>query len=233
MTDASGPHEGSSTQPAGEAAAQPIADGRAPAPDPGPAPPASESAAPLPAPTGPPAYVAPAGYGAAPQAAAAGPAKAALPWFLAGVAVAVGVSIAGYVVVHSRGGGVLWWGGYIVTFGLWRTAWSRYSAARAATGTGLSGGAKAVVALGTVLALGAAAVFAVSYVGVKSAPPIADGVGSCWAESGDQVVAVSCSEADAKYVAVSEVASDADCPETSAGAIDSTTAGKVLCLNER
>lgn len=182
---------------------------------------------------GSPTYVAPEGYGAMPVGAVRSPARAALPWFLGGVLVAVGVSVAGWMVVHSRGGGVLWWGGYFVTFALWRTAWRQYQASRAATGQRLGGAATALVAVGTVVALASAAVFAFSYVGEKTAPPVADGVGSCWAENGEQVVAVACTDADAKYVAVSEQTSDADCPSTAAGAIDASTPGKVLCLNLR
>lgn len=222
----------------GEALAPPIASEAVAAPPPLVVPEVAHpseqtgSAPPPPAPT---TYVAPEGYGAytAPQATTASPARAALPWFLGGVAVAVGVSIAGWMVVHSRGGGVLWWGGYFVTFGLWRAAYGAYSRARAATGQKLGGAAMAVVVLGTVVALGSAAAFAVSYVGEKTAPAVADGVGSCWAEDGDQVVAVACTDSDAKYVAVSEVASDSDCATEDAGAIDSTTKGKVLCLRQR
>lgn len=180
-----------------------------------------------------PTYVTPTGYGAMPAAPPSAPGRAALLWFLGGVAVAVGVSIAGWIVVNSRGGGVLWWGGYFVTLALWRTAWRNYQIARGATGQKLGGAALAVVVVGALLAVGSAALFASAYIGEKTAPPIADGVGSCWADKGDQVVNVSCSDSTAAYVAVSEAASDADCPSTIAGSIDSTTPGKVLCLNRR
>ncbi len=73
------------------------------------------------------------------------PFAAAAPLFLLGVLVAVGVSIAGIMVINSRGGGILWWGGYFVTFGLWRAAFARYKEASAASGTGLGGLGTAVV----------------------------------------------------------------------------------------
>ncbi|HET7901361.1 MAG TPA: hypothetical protein VFL59_09250, partial [Candidatus Nanopelagicales bacterium] len=157
--------------------------------------------------------------------------RAAMLPFLAGVAVAVGVSIAGYVVLHSRGGGLLWWGGYFVTFGLWRAAWARYSAT--AGGRPMPGPARALMIGGVVVSVAAAAVFAYSYISDKTAPPVATGVGSCWAEEGDNVVAVPCGDADARYTATAEVSSDSECPGTSAGSIDSDQPGKVLCLAQR
>lgn len=190
-------------------------------------------APPLPPPPPSATYTSPAGYGAFPAAPAPSPERAALPWFLGAVAVVIGVSIAGLVVVSSRGGGVLWWGGYFVAFALGRTAWSRYSRARAVSGGSMSATAIIVMVLGGVLALGAVAAFTVAYVGEKSAPPVADGVGSCWADDGDRVLAVSCGDSAAKYVAVAQVSTDSDCAADTDGAIDSSIPGKVLCLKKK
>lgn len=158
------------------------------------------------------------------------PFAAAAPLFLLGVLVAVGVSIAGIMVINSRGGGILWWGGYFVTFGLWRAAFARYKEASAASGTGLGGLGTAVVAVGTVLAVGAAAAFGLAFAADKSAPALAETVGSCFTADGDKVFVVACDSTDATYVALKEVTADADCPASTIGTIDTATAGRFLCL---
>ncbi|MFC6236308.1 hypothetical protein [Longivirga aurantiaca] len=190
----------------------------------------SEASAPL---LGDPQYGGPA-YGAplAPGATAGGPSPfaAAAPLFLLGVLVAVGVSIAGIMVINSRGGGILWWGGYFVTFGLWRSAFARYKAASAASGSGLGGLGTAVVAVGTVLAVGAAAAFGLAFASDKSTPALAETVGSCYTADGDKVFVVECDSTDATYVALKEVVAETDCPASTIGTIDTATAGRYLCL---
>lgn len=176
-----------------------------------------------------PAYGAPLAAGAA--TGGPSPFAAAAPLFLLGVLVAVGVSIAGIMVINSSGGGILWWGGYFVTFGLWRTAWSRYQAAKAASGKGLGGVGTAVTAVGAIVAVGAAAAFALAYAGDKSAPALTETVGSCWrVESSEQVQLVACDSSDATYVALEEVADEADCPASYLGVVETETAGRFLCL---
>lgn len=202
---------------------------------------AEDSGATPPPPTGPPVLGTPQHGGpeyGAPQAGPAGvagpsPARAAAPLFLAGVAVAIGVSIAGVMVLNSRGGGVLWWGGYFVTAGLWRAAWRRYQDARAATGTGLSGLATGAAAIGVLVSLGAAAVFGLAWFQDKTAPALAETVGSCWAVENDQAFLVPCDDPDALYTALEEVSTDADCPATSIGSVETATAGRYLCLGLR
>jgi hypothetical protein len=172
-------------------------------------------------------------YGApAPAFATGGPTPfaAAAPMFLLGVLVAIGVSVAGIMVINSRGGGVLWWGGYFVTFALWRRAFASYKAVSAASGTGLGGLGTAVAAVGVVLAVGAAAAFGLAFANDKSAPALAETVGSCWTAEGEKVFLVACDSADAQYTALEEVTSEADCPTTAIGSIETATAGRFLCL---
>lgn len=169
-------------------------------------------------------------YGAPTTGGGQSPAAAAAPMFLIGTVIAIGASIAGIAVLNSRGGGILWWGAYFVTFALWRRAWSAYQQAKGATGRGLGTGAKVVAAICVVAAVGSAGAFGLAFAADKSTPALAEGVGSCFTRDGDKVFVVACDSAEAQYVALSEVTNEADCPATTIGDIESTTAGRFLCL---
>ena len=177
-----------------------------------------------PPPTGAPLYGAPA------TGAVKSPVAAAAPMFLIGTVVAIGASIAGIAVINSRGGGILWWGAYFVTFALWRRAWSAYQEAKGATGRGLGTGAKVLAGVCVLAAVGAAGAFGLAYAADKSTPALAEAVGSCFTRDGDTVYVVACDSPDAQYVALTEVTNEADCPASALGSIDSPTAGRFLCL---
>ena len=170
------------------------------------------------------AYWAPAD-GSAPSAA-----RAAAPMFIAGVVVAIGVSIAGIVVVNSRGGGILWWGGYFVAFGLWRAAKARYDAARRASGESMSGTTKAIAALGLVVAIGSAAAFGLTWAKAASTPDLPETVGSCWQELDGKGVVVDCGSSDAQYTAIATAATEDACPQESVASVQSAKGGQFLCL---
>jgi hypothetical protein len=169
-------------------------------------------------------------YGAPTTGGGQSPAAAAAPMFLIGTVVAIGASIAGIAVLNSRGGGLLWWGAYFVTFALWRRAWSAYQQAKGATGRGLGTAATVVAGVCVVAAVGSATAFGLAFVSDKSAPALAESVGSCFTRDGDKVFVVACDSADAQYVALTEVTNEADCPATTIGDVESPTAGRFLCL---
>lgn len=149
------------------------------------------------------------------------PAKAAAPSFLLGVAVAVGVSLAGLWVIQSHSGGILWLGGYIVSFGAWRRSWAYYRAAAARTGQTLSAPQKAITGILLVVSLALTAAFVVQYIGQKTAPKLTAGVGSCWAQEGDKGVLVDCTDSRAAYIAVSTASTTDQCPTNDAVQVDS------------
>ena len=163
---------------------------------------------------------------------AAGPsaARAAAPMFIAGVVVAIGVSIAGIVVVNSRGGGILWWGGYFVALGLFRAAKARYDAASRATGAPMSGSTKAIAAVGLVVALGSAAAFGLTWAKASSAPALAETVGSCWQEQDGKGVVVDCGSSDAQYTAIATAVTQDACPQESVAWVQSSRGDSYLCL---
>lgn len=181
------------------------------------------------------AYWAPAAPGVGPVGAGSSvsPARVAAPLFFAGVVVAVGVSIAGIVVVNSSGGGILWWGGYFVAFALWRSAKAKYDAAARGTGVSMSGAAKAVVALGLVIGIGSAAVFGLSWANASSTPALTETVGSCWQQQGDKGVLVDCGSSDAEYQAVAVTATEDACPQEAIASIKSDSTGQYLCLAKK
>lgn len=110
-------------------------------------------------------------YGAMPERAPVSPARAALPWFLAGVAVAVATSAIRWRFFHRDDGyAAWWWGAYLLVPAVWRTAWTRGAEARADTGRRLGAGAIAVVLVGLVIALGSVAILAATSF-VFRAPP--------------------------------------------------------------
>ena len=158
------------------------------------------------------------------------PARAAAPMFFAGVVVSIGVSIAGIVVVNSRGGGILWWGGYFVALGLFRAAKARYDAASRATGAPMSGTTKAIAAVGLVVALGSAAAFGLTWAKVASTPPLAETVGSCWQEQDGKGLVVDCSSSDAQYTAIATAATQDACPQEAVAWVQSSKGTEYLCL---
>jgi hypothetical protein len=158
------------------------------------------------------------------------PARAAAPMFFAGVVVAIGVSIAGIVVVNSRGGGILWWGGYFVAFGLFRAAKARYDAASRATGAPMSSATKTIAVVGLVVALGSAAAFGLTWAKVASTPPLAETVGSCWQEQDGKGVVVDCTSSDAQYTAIATAATKDACPEAAVAWVQSAKGDSYLCL---
>jgi hypothetical protein len=159
------------------------------------------------------------------------PAKAAAPSFLLGALVAIGVSVLGLWVIQSHSSGVLWFGGYFVTLAAWRRSWAYYKATSARTGAGLTAPQKAIVAVlaGTALVLTAA--FAVQYIGAKTAPKLTAAVGSCWADSGDKVRLVECSDSSAAYIATSTALTQDACPASAEGSISDN--GTYYCLTRR
>jgi hypothetical protein len=161
------------------------------------------------------------------------PARAAAPMFFAGVVVAIGVSIAGIVVVNSRGGGILWWGGYFVAFALWRSAKAKYDAHSRATGQSMSGATKAIAVAGLVVALGSAAAFGLTYAKAKTATPLAETVGSCWQEQDGKGVVVDCGSSDAQYTAIAISATEAACPQEAIASIQASNGGQYLCLAKK
>jgi hypothetical protein len=177
----------------------------------------------------------PGGYAGAPAPGPSGPvespAKAAAPSFLLGALVAIGVSVLGLWVIQSHSSGVFWFGGYFVTLVAWRRSWAYYKATSARTGSGLTTPQKAIVAVlaGTALMLTAA--FAVQYIGVKTAPKLTAAVGSCWADSGDKVRLVECSDSSAAYVATSTALTQDSCPTSAEGSISDN--GTYYCLTRR
>ncbi len=139
------------------------------------------------APSGPPAYPT-TGYGApaygapasgAPAYGAPGaaplrgpsPARAAMPSFLLGTAVAIGVSLAGYAVENSRSGGILWFGGYFVALAFFRSAWAKYQLASKLTGQTLSSGAMIVAGICAVAVVGSMIMFGSAYATAHSSTP--------------------------------------------------------------
>ena len=165
------------------------------------------------------------------------PGRAAAGLFWIGVLVAVGVSVAGWVAHNSLNGGVFWFGGYFISLGLWRRAWAQFKATSYATGQGLSLNAKLLTAAGALVAIVFAAVLGVTWVSDESTQGnLTETVGSCWAEDGDQVVLVACSDSRAKYTAVQQVTTGteaANCPSNSAGSVVTEVATITLCLAPR
>ena len=165
------------------------------------------------------------------------PARAAATLFWVGVLVAVGVTVAGFVALNSLSGGVFWFGGYVVTFALWRRAWAKYQATSYATGQGLSTSARLLAAAGGLIAVVPAAFLGVAWVGDQGRQSqLTETVGSCWAQDGDQVVEVPCSERRVQYVAVQQVTSgteETSCPSSSVGSVVTEVATITLCLAPR
>ena len=96
-------------------------------------------------------YVTGDAYGAMPPRTPPTPARASLPMFLTGVVLIVATSVMGWQFFHRDAGyAAWWWGGYLLALGLWRGAWTRYSAARAETRLPLGGGGFAVVLVGEI-----------------------------------------------------------------------------------
>lgn len=176
-----------------------------------------------------PAYGEPALDGAA---AGAGPSPfaAAAPLFFLGVLVAVGVSIAGIWVVNSRGGGFLWWGGYIVTFGLWRSAFARYKEVSEGSAASLSQRGLVMVIAGALVAVASAGAFAYAWAKATTAPRVTNTVGSCWVKDGEQFYPSDCGDAAAIYVVLSEEFNESFCSSESYYWVESPTKGKVLCM---
>ena len=165
----------------------------------------------------------------APAGPSESPAKAAAPSFLLGAAVAIIASLAGLWVISSRSGGILWIGGYLVTFFAWRRAWAYYKAAAARTGQTLTTPQKAITGVLVVASLALTGAFAVQYIGQKTAPKLTAGVGSCWAQDGDKAVLVDCTDSTAAFVATGTAATVDQCPTDSAVEINNVT----YCLNRK
>ncbi len=165
------------------------------------------------------------------------PARAAATLFWLGVLVAVGVTVAGFIALHSLSGGIFWFGGYVITFALWRRAWAKYQATSYATGQGLSTNARLLLAAGGLIAVVPAAFLGVAWAGDQgSQSQLTETVGSCWAEDGSQVVLVACSDSRAQYVAVQQVSTGSEetsCPSSSVGSVVTDVATITLCLQRR
>lgn len=172
-------------------------------------------------------------YGAMPPRTPPTPARASLPMFLTGVVLIVATSVMGWQFFHRDAGyAAWWWGGYLLALGLWRGAWTRYSAARAETRLPLGGGGFAVVLVGLAVALGSVvALSSTSF--VWRAPPQEFGVGSCWSDQDQQITAVPCGDRGTRYVAVLETTTQANCPPATRTAVPGARTGTVLCLVER
>lgn len=166
------------------------------------------------------------------------PAQAAAGLFWAGVAVALAVSAITYVALHSDSGGIFWFGGYFLTFGLWRRAYARAKAAETRSGTrlgqparaiaGVVGGAVVVLAIGMSLA----------WIGSYNQPHgLAATVGSCWTDDGGTARLVDCTDPNADYVAVSIVSTGSERPNCPPEAIGTVTVkgspANALCLDRR
>lgn len=193
----------------------------------------SRTPAPEPPPTAPRTYVTSEAYGAVRARAPRTPAQAALPWFVAGVLVAVATSVLGWRFLHTTDSSAAWWwGAYLVAVALWRTAWSQYSEARAETGQGLGAVAVAVVVIGSAVAVGSVVVLSATSF-VWRAPPTEFGVGSCWSEDGGRLGAVPCGDRSAAYAAIAEAAAPDRCPGATRATVPAPDVSRVLCLARR
>lgn len=198
----------------------------APPPSGAPAYPAPAFGAPT---SSPPAYGA-AAYGAPRTAPLRGPspARAAMPSFLLGTAVAIGVSLAGYAVENSRSGGILWFGGYFVALAFFRSAWAKYSLTSKLTGQKLSSGAVAVAGICAVAVVGSMIMFGSAYATAHT--PRTVGIGSCFTQEGDRAFDVDCSDSSATYVAVAQAPSVDQCPQNAEAGVRQDSGAGVLCL---
>jgi hypothetical protein len=174
-------------------------------------------------------------YAGAPAPVAPGPvespAKAAAPSFLLGAAVGIGVSALGLWIMKTHSSGIFWFGGYFVTFAAWRRSWAYYTSTAARTGQGLTPPQKAIAGVLGGLTLILTALFVVQYVGTLTAPKLTAAVGSCWADSGDKVVQVECSDSSAAYIATSTAPTQSSCPDSAEGSISEN--GVYYCLTRK
>ena len=165
------------------------------------------------------------------QAPVAAPKRTNSRWltpFLIGAAVGIGVSIAGIVVINSRGGGVLWFGGYFITLAFWRTAWARRG----------NPSQSSMIIAGVIgaLTIASAAWFGVSWLHEKSIenaviPNAQPTVGSCWLDaSGGYLDITSCSNKLAKYTGEKLVTNPDQCPANAPTYVEVTANKSYLCL---
>lgn len=174
-------------------------------------------------------------YAGAPAPVAPGPvespARAAAPSFLLGAAVGIAVSALGLWIMKTHSSGIYWFGGYFVTFAAWRRSWAYYKSTAARTGQRLTPPQKAIVGVLGAATLVLTALFVVQYIGTLTAPKLTAAVGSCWAESGDKVVQVECSDSSAVYTATSTAATSGSCPDSAEGSISEK--GVYYCLTRK
>jgi hypothetical protein len=132
------------------------------------------------------------------------------------------------IVSSGANGGFIWTGGLIVGVVMVVRGLLRQRAASGTTRAPLAGVAKGAVAVAAVVAIGVGGYAATRFVEAESLTATA---GSCWNEDDGQALLVPCGGAH-QFKAVSEVATDADCPATTIASIDSDHAGRVLCIVE-
>jgi len=132
------------------------------------------------------------------------------------------------IVSSGANGGFIWTGGLIVGVVMVVRGLLRQRAASGTTRAPLAGVAKGAVAVAVVVAIGVGGYAATRFVEAESLTATA---GSCWNEDDGQALLVPCGGAH-QFKAVSEVATDADCPATTIASIDSDHAGRVLCIVE-
>ncbi|WP_026075282.1 hypothetical protein [Cellulomonas massiliensis] len=152
-------------------------------------------------------------------------------WPPAEVWVGFAIFVAGAVsLVVSSGakGGFIWTGGLIFGVVLVVRGLLRQRAQSGTTRAPLAAVAKGAVAVAAVVAIGVGGYAATKFVEAESLTATA---GSCWNEEDGQALLVACSGAH-QYKAVSEVATQEDCPLTAVASVDSDHAGRVLCIEE-